>query len=200
MWRYIFLIHGSVTVLLFIIVVLALPDSAAKAWFLNVSYRVKARWISHSSNLHRGQTNASPGLGRNDDDRPSAFISLSLLCSGPPPCAPAISRFSRPQKNDATMTSMPVHRDSYRSLSTACQPGDFAIQTTFWGGGADGVEMLAVGSHRRLTAAKACRACRTELCGKRGWAQLERFAGAKHRALPGDREIGRWRCLQVGRS
>jgi hypothetical protein len=36
-WRYIFLIYGSVTVLLGIIVVLALPDSPVNAWFLSVS-------------------------------------------------------------------------------------------------------------------------------------------------------------------
>ena len=36
-WRYIFLIYGSVTVLLGITVFLMLPDNPGSAWFLNVS-------------------------------------------------------------------------------------------------------------------------------------------------------------------
>ncbi|RSH93490.1 hypothetical protein EHS25_007846 [Saitozyma podzolica] len=41
-WRYIFLIYGSVTVLLGIIVVLALPDSPVNAWFLSHDERLRA--------------------------------------------------------------------------------------------------------------------------------------------------------------
>ena len=37
-WRYIFLIYGSITVALGVAVFLLLPDNPSKAWFLNVGH------------------------------------------------------------------------------------------------------------------------------------------------------------------
>lgn len=46
-WRYIFIIYGSVTVVLGIVVTILLPNDPGSAWFLNVSTQGKRHDIKH---------------------------------------------------------------------------------------------------------------------------------------------------------